>query len=195
MRDYRPIPNVILNGTVFVARPAPPKSVKADSPALDAMTDLRHNIPATIDQQQSMDAAHAYMIQRGVRMLFVLNGERTLAGILTANDILGDKPLRFIQERRVRHSEILVSDIMTPLEKLEAINVSALAHAHVGDVAASLKESGRQHTLVVDKDREGRVQVIGVFSLTQIERQLGEAIVASGAARSFAEIEAAIAPG
>jgi CBS domain-containing protein len=195
MRDYRPIPSVNLSGTVFVARPAPPKSVKPDSPALDAMTDLRHNIPATIDQQQSMDAAHAYMIQRGVRMLFVLNGERMLAGILTANDILGDKPLRFIQERRVRHSEILVSDIMTPLERLEAIDWPAVTHAHVGDVAASLKESGRQHTLVVDKDREGRVQVVGVFSLTQIERQLGVAIVASGAARSFAEIEAAIAPG
>ena len=51
-----------------------------------------------------MDAAHAYMIQRGVRMLFVLNGERTLAGILTANDIPG-RQNRFdsFRERRVRH--------------------------------------------------------------------------------------------
>ncbi len=195
MRDYRPISSVSLGGTVLVARPAPPKSVKPDSPALDVMTDLRHNIPATIDQQQSMDAAHAYMIQRGVRMLFVLNGERTLAGIITANDVLGDRPLRFIQERRVRHSDILVSDIMTPLDKLEAMEWAVVAKAHVGDVAASLRESGRQHTLVVDRDHEGRVLVVGVFSLTQIERQLGVAIVASGAARSFAEIEAAIAPG
>ncbi len=195
MRDYRPIPNVSLRGTVFVARPAPPKSVKPDSPAFDVMTDLRYNIPATIDQQQSMDAAHAYMIQRGVRMLFVLNGERALAGIITANDVLGDRPLRFIQERRVRHSDILVSDIMTPLEKLEAIEWSEASRARVGDVAASLKESGRQHTLVMERSPDDRNQVVGVFSLTQIERQLGVAIVASGAARSFAEIEAAIAPG
>ncbi|MBL8520890.1 MAG: CBS domain-containing protein [Betaproteobacteria bacterium] len=195
MRDYRPLPSLNLQGTVLVARPAPPKSVKEDSPALDVMTDLRHNIPATIDQQQSMDAAHAYMIQRGVRMLFVLNSERSLCGIITANDILGDKPLRFIQERRVRHSEILVADIMTPLERLDAIDWRTVSHGHVGEVVASLKESGRQHTLVIDKDREGRVVVIGVFSLTQIERQLGVSIIASGAARSFAEIEAAIAPG
>lgn len=195
MRDFRPLPARALSGNVLVARPAPPKAVTPDSPAADAMTDLRFNIPATIDQQLSMDAAHAYMIQRGVRLLLVLNSERSLAGIVTATDVLGDKPLRVIQERRVRHGDILVSDIMTPLDKLDAIELATVLRARVGEVVASLKESGRQHTLVVETDREGRTLVCGIFSRSQIERQLGVAIGAEGGARSFAEIEAAIAPG
>jgi CBS domain-containing protein len=195
MRDYRPLTSKPLSGQVRVARPAPPKSVTADSPALDVMTDLKHNVPATIDQQQSMDAAHAYMIQRGVRLLLVLNGERSLAGILTATDVLGDRPLKVIQERRIRHSDIVVADIMTPLEKLEAIEIGELEHARVGEVAASLREAGRQHALVVEVDREGRTMVCGIFSRTQIERQLGASIGDYAGARSFAEIEAAIAPG
>jgi CBS-domain-containing membrane protein len=192
MREFRPLPTRNLSGNVLVARPAPPRKVTEESPAAEVMTDLRHNLPATIDQQSTMDAAHAYMIQRGVRLLLVFNGDRSLSGIITANDILGEKPLRFIQERRVRHSEIMVADIMTPLEKLDAIALDTVANARVGDVAASLRESGRQHALAVNTDREGRTQVCGIFSLTQIERQLGIEIAPSGAAKSFAEIEAAI---
>jgi CBS domain-containing protein len=157
------------------------------------MTDLRHNAPATIDQQQSMDAAHAYMIQRGVRLLLVLNAERSLAGIITATDILGDRPLKVIQERRIRHSDIVVADIMTPQDKLDALDLKAVSQATVGDIAATLRASGRQHLIVVDTDLENRVHVCGIFSRTQIERQLGETIGGEAGARSFAEIEAAIA--
>ena len=192
MRTYHPLPEQRLSGAVFVARPAPPKSVTPESPALDVMTDLRFTHSALIDPHTSVDAAHAYMVQRGVRMLLVLSAERSLAGIITSTDILGEKPLRFSQERRVKHNEILVSDIMTPLESLGAIPIAEVRHAKVGEVIASLRDSGRQHTLVMETDAHGRTDICGIFSLTQIERQLGMQIQSSGVATTFAEIEATL---
>ena len=187
MRTYHPLPEQRLNGAVFVARPAPPKSVAPESPALDVMTDLRFTHSALIEPHASVDAAHAYMVQRGVRMLLVLSPERSLAGIITATDILGEKPLRFSQERRVKHS-----DIMTPLESLGAIPLADVKHAKVGEVIASLRDGGRQHTLVMETDAHGKTDICGIFSLTQIERQLGMQIQSSGVATTFAEIEATL---
>ena len=192
MREYDTLPAHLLTGAVFVARPAPPKSVTLESPAIDVMTDLRHMHAAVIEPHVTMDAANAYMKQRGVRSLLVLNQDRALGGLITATDILGEKPLRFIEERRLKHSDILVSDIMTPLDRLDAITIEEVGHAKVGHVIASLRDSGRQHTLVIDNHLLGKVQVCGIFSISQIEKQLGALIESTSVAKSFAEIEATL---
>ena len=192
MRDYDPLPAHRLTGAVFVSRPAPPKSVTVESPALDVMTDLRHTHAAVIEPHVTMESANAYMVQRGVRSLLVLNQDRALGGIITATDVLGEKPLRFMEERRVKHHDILVSDMMTPLDRLEAIPIDEAKRAKVGNVISSLRDTGRQHTLVIEKHALGKVQVCGIFSLSQIEKQLGAPIESTGVAKSFAEIEATL---
>jgi len=193
MRTYHALTEQRLSGSVFIARPAPPRAVTTDSSAIDVMTDLRHTHAALIEPQMTMEAAHAYMVQRGVRLLLVLSADRALAGIITATDILGEKPLRFSEERRVKHSEIMVSDIMTPLDRLSALAIADVRHAKVGDVIANLRDGGRQHTLVMEKNAQGKLEITGIFSLTQIERQLGTQIPSTGVANTFAELEAALA--
>ena len=192
MPDYHVLPAQRLTGSVRVACPAPQKSVTLKSPALDVMTDLREIHAAVIELHKTMESANAYMIQRGIRSLLVLDQDQVLNGIITATDILGEKPLRFIQERRMKHSEILVSDIMTPLDRLEAIPIGEVEHARVGDIVASLQETGRQHTLVIENDTDGKPAVCGIFSLTQIEKQLGTAIPSTEVAKTFTEIEATL---
>ena len=192
MPNYHALPAQRLTGAVQISRPAPPETVTLESPALDVMTDLRHIYAAVIEPQVTMESANAFMILRGVRSLLVLNQDRALGGIITASDILGEKPLRFIQERGVKHNEILVADIMTPLDHMEAIPIGAVTHAKVGHVIASLRESGRQHTLVIENNASGKPVVCGIFSLTQVEKQLGAAIPPTEVARTFAEIEAAV---
>jgi CBS domain-containing protein len=192
MSDYHVLPTQSLTGAVRVASPASPKSVTLTSPAIDVMTDLRYIQAAVIELHMTMELANAYMKQRGVRSLLVLNQDDTLAGIITATDILGEKPLRFIQERRVKHNEILVSDIMTPLDRLEAISIRDIQHAKVGDVIASLLDTGRQHAWVIENGADGKPAVCGIFSLTQIEKQLGVAIPSTEVARTFTEIEATL---
>ena len=68
-----------------------------DSPAIEAMTDfLRVNVVA-IGPDASVVAANARMISRGVRLLMVTDGDDQVDGLITARDILGEKPLQVAQ--------------------------------------------------------------------------------------------------
>ena len=192
MRDYHPLATHRLNGTVSILQPPAPPIVTLESPATEVMTDLRNIPAAVIKPHLSMETANSYMMQRGVRLLFVQNPDGSLTGLITSTDILGGKPLRFIQDRNLKHSDILVSDVMTPLERLDAISIDEVAHANVGHVIASLRGSGRQHTLVTTRNAQGLTNVCGIFSRSQIEKQIGEPIEYNGAAKSFAEIEATL---
>lgn len=192
MSDFHILSARRLAGTVRIVSPASPKTVTLYSAAMEVMTDLRYTHAAVTDTGTPMEAANAYMIQRGVRLLLVLDEDKNLCGIITATDILGEKPLRFIQERRVKHNEILVADIMTPLDRLEGVTIEEVQRARVGDIMTSLQDSGRQHELVIESDEGGKPVVCGIFSLTQIEKQLGMTIPSLEVARTFTEIEAAL---
>jgi CBS domain-containing protein len=188
--DYRPLAGTPLNRNTTYYTPAYllPDKVKLDYPALDVMTDLRRVEPVTIEPAASIEAANSKMIQHGVRLLLVVEAHKVVAGVITATDILGEKPLQFIQRTGVKHSEILVRDIMTPLEDLEAVRMDEVYRAKVGDIVATLQKAGRQHTLVVDTE-EGSVRIRGIFSISQIARQLGVTIQTPEIARTFSEIE------
>lgn len=176
---------------------APTNSVRvhAHSPATDVMTDLRQVAAVTTRSDASIDDARQAMIVHGVRALFVVDDERTVLGILTTTDLLGERPVQIANQRGLRHHEILVRLVMTPADRVEAMDLDEVVHARVGDIVASLKASGRQHALVTEAaaDARGTRMVRGIFSLTQIARQLG--LPPQGehdVARTFAEIEAAI---
>ncbi len=192
MTEYHVLPVHRLSGDVRVYKPAPARHVTLQSPALEIMTDLRHSHVATINSNESIDLANMYMKQRGVRSLFVINGGNVLQGVITANDVLGEKPLRFNQGRHIKHSEIQVADIMTPLSSLEAISIEDVRRAKVGDIVASLRDAGRQHALVMNREADGSLIIWGIFSLTQVEKQLGQAIQLTEVAKTFAEIEATV---
>lgn len=166
-----------------------------DAPAIRVMTDLAHVRAVVTEPQASMEAAHAMMQQRGVRMLLALDAAGQLAGIITATDILGEKPLTVVRERRIRHSGILVADVMTPVSRLDAFEWKAVQAARVGNVVARLQQARRQHALVTQTAGNGQVLVRGIFSLSQIARQLGIPLQLPEAASSFAEIEAALVAG
>ena len=65
--------------------------------------------------------------------------------------------------------------------------------AHVGHVVATLKAVGRQHAMVVDRDDRRRSIVRGLFAVSQISSQLGDPFDATEIARSFADVEMALA--
>lgn len=177
--------------------PAAAAPAQLESPALEVMTDLRHIPAVTIGQFGTVDAANRLMIERGVRALFVVHEGRRLLGILTARDILGERPVQITHERGIAHREVLVRDVMTPADRLEVIDLEELRYARVGDVIATLRHSGRQHALAVEiigaPDASAQQTVCGIFSLTQIARQLGIPVQQPhDIGRTFAEIEAAI---
>ena len=170
-----------------------PQPVRVSSPAVEVMTDLKMVAAATINAEVHMDVANQAMIARGVRSLLVVDNAGAIVGLLTARDLLGERPLQVIRNRGLRHEDVLVRDIMTPAEALEVLQMSEVLRAEVGTVVETLKLSGRQHALVVDADPlSGRQMIRGVFSASQIARQLGIPLHTTEVARTFAEIEAAI---
>ena len=189
MREYSALNLTRLEPRSRVAEPMTPGRVTLDDPAFSVMTDLREVSAATTRPEETIDAAHAIMIRRGVRLLFVLDDDGIVAGVITATDLLGEKPVRFMQARGVSHAEILVEDIMTPASMLEALSILDAAQMRVGHIVATLKAVGRKHLMVSE---EGGRRVRGLFSASQIARQLGIEVQTFEVARSFAEIEAAL---
>jgi len=170
-----------------------PGPVRLDSSAVEVMTDLRLVAAATIDSEVQIDRANQIMIARGVRSLIVVDARGDVVGLVTARDIHGERPMRAVRERGVTHEELRVREVMTPREEVEVLEMSDVLRATVGQVLETLKQSGRQHALVVDHDPlSGRQMARGVFSISQIARQLGVPIHHTEVARTFAEIEAAI---
>lgn len=191
---YRPLPQSKLKADAGYHLPDPTMAppVSADSPAVHVMTDLRRIAAVTIASDTLIADANQTMITHGVRALIVADDNRRVIGIVTSTDILGEKPMQITHARGIRHAEILVRDVMTPADSLEVIDLSAVLSARVGDVLATLKRSGRQHALAVDQATGGHQMVRGIFSATQIARQLDIAPYPPETGHSFAEIEAAI---
>jgi CBS domain-containing protein len=170
-----------------------PDKVTLDDPALSVLTDFQRVTAIIILPGDSLDEAHRRMIQRGVRLLLVVDQDRKVVGVITATDILGEKPMQTLVERGIRREELVVRDIMTPQERLEVLKLADIRAAKVGHVVATLEHSGRQHALVIEENGPGRHIVRGVFSATQVARQLGVAIQTSQVAFTFSEIEATLA--
>lgn len=189
-RDYATLTLSKLAATARLAELAPPARVGLDDPAIAVMTDLREYRAATITPDRKIDEAHAVMLGRGVRLLFVLDDNRAVAGVVTLTDLLGERPMHFMQERGLTRGDVLVGDMMTPAAELEAVAISAVKGMRVGHIVATLKAVRRQHVLASD---DGGQSICGVFSTQRIARQLGVDLETIGVARSFAEIEAALA--
>ena len=189
MREYSPLTLTLLEPGARVASPTTPGRVTLDDPAFSVMTDLREVSAATTTPEEMVTAAHAQMVRRGVRLLFVLDPGGTVVGVITATDILGEKPIRFMQSRGVAHAEIQVEDIMTPASMLEAMSLIDVAQMRVGHIVATLKKVRRQHLMVAE---EGGRRIRGLFSASQVARQLGMELQTFEVAQSFADIEAAL---
>jgi CBS domain-containing protein len=193
-REYNPLGAHRLQSGARHHQPGQdPERVRIDSPALAVMTDLRQIPAATIDLEAPVDAANRFMIRRGVRLLLVSDDERRVLGLITSNDVLGEKPVQFALERGIKRQEIRVRDIMIPCERLEVLQYADLIHAEVGHIVATLQRAGRQHALVADMGVDGNTQTVrGIFSASQIARQLGVVIQTTEVAQTFAEIGAAL---
>lgn len=192
---YPPLSSSLLPAATGFACPTQglPERVSLEDPATNVMTDLKRVCAVVIGPGDSIDEANKRMIQRGVRLLLVLDRERKVSGLITATDIQGEKPMKVIAQRGCRREEITVADIMTPQARLEALEFDDVRRAKVGHIVATLTASGRQHAMTVESDGQGRATLRGLFSSTQIARQLGAAIHTTEVARTFSEIESLLA--
>ncbi|WP_230969808.1 CBS domain-containing protein [Nitrogeniibacter aestuarii] len=175
-----------------VPEPGMPRHVDARSSAIEVMTDL-HRVPAaTVSASMPLDMTRQAMILRGVRMLLVVDTERAVKGLITASDLLGEQPVTISQARGIKPSELTVGDIMTPVAQIEAFRLHDVLKSSVGEIVTALKQMGRQHALVIESHAGETPSIRGIFSASQIARQMGIPPFVDELARTFAEIEAAV---
>jgi len=204
-RQYQALPIRELGAGAGFRRPTQPQPARVtlESPALDVMTDLARTAPAIIRPQAPLEGAQQVMVTRGVRLLLVVDFGEVVRGVITSTDLHGEKALRVALERGAKRDELTVADLMLPADRVEVLALADVEGARVGHVLETLRRTGRQHALVVDHDllpAKGpldkpvrRAMVRGVFSASQVARQLGVALETGGeVARTFSEIESAL---
>jgi len=171
--------------THLVARPG---DISLQDPAVKVMTNLNEVMPFSIEPTAHLDAIYEKMVASGVRLLFVTDSDTNLLGLVTLTDLMGEKPVKFIKQHQVQRSEVTAQDIMTPKDKLDVLSLSDVEKACVGDIVETMKELGRQHTLVMNKTAAGKAIICGIFSKSQIIRQTGVILTPSMRAQTFADM-------
>jgi CBS domain-containing protein len=161
-----------------------------DDPAMNVMTDFKKISPVTIEPYSSIQTALRKMKVAGVRLLLVPDEADHIAGIITAGDIQGERPIKVIQETRAAFRDIRVDRIMTPLDRVEGMDMVTVRDARVGHIIVTMRKLEQHHLLVVEVDRENRQHRLrGLFSTSEISRLTGYDITEPEyAAHSLAEV-------
>jgi CBS domain containing-hemolysin-like protein len=196
MTNFKPLEYYAIDKGVKINRRTTnrPTDVAMNDPATLVMTDLNEITPFSIEPTASIDDANDKMIACGVRLLFVTDNAGSLLGLVTATDILGEKPLKYLQEHGGRREDIITQEIMTPHEQLLALRMNDVQTASVGDIIETMKAFGRQHILVTEPHSGDSGETIrGIFSTSQISRQVGFTIELVERANNFAEVEKTLA--
>ncbi len=173
--EFAPLSDVRLQpGTTYEHPPELPEIVHLDDPAADVMTDFQFVRPVTVRPDAAIDEALELMKRAGVRLLLVTNDAAAIIGLITARDIMGEKPIKLVREARVPRSHIRVDQIMTPQSQITGLNMVSVRNARVGHIVETLRRLERQHVLVLEVDEHTKKQrVRGLFSTSQIGKQLG----------------------
>jgi CBS domain-containing protein len=146
--------------------------VNLTDPATSIMTDFRESSFFTVDPDELIVDALEKMKHAGLRSAFVLdrNSEKLL-GMITAYDIMGEKPLRYLQSTGlVKHTDIQVADIMENLKDMVVVDLDEVKLANVQDVLNVLQKCGRTHLPVVETGVEKEIRLRGLFSTSKVLR-------------------------
>ena len=146
--------------------------VKLTDPATSIMTDFRESAFFTVDPDELIVDALEKMKHAGLRSAFVMdkNSEKLL-GMITAYDIMGEKPLRYLQSTGlVKHTDIQVADVMEHLKDMVVIDLDEVKIANVQDVLNVLQKCGRTHLPVVETGEGKEIRLRGLFSTSKVLR-------------------------
>ncbi|MFC3094019.1 CBS domain-containing protein [Alteromonas sediminis] len=138
------------------------------SSALLFFTDFSKVRPLIIESGVSALETIHLMKKAHVKLKLVVDENEQLVGIVSADDLIERKFVQKLGDGTKRH-ELSISDFMTPREKLTVLEFSDVEKANIGAVIGTLRNSGKQHCLVIDSDKK---VIRGLFSVSDISRKL-----------------------
>lgn len=172
-------------------------AVALDQRGTAVMTDLDRIAPVTVAARTRIDDALLLMKDAGVRSAFVADAGGPVLGLVTAYDILGDKPMRHLEAmgctlRSCRREDVSVMDVMEPVDRWMVIDLQDLSAYCVGDVVETFRRTGRTHIPVVERTAHGTDRLRGLLSSAEVRRATGADTGGLRIASNFAEIEQAV---
>ena len=166
-------------------------NLSLDSPASSLMVDFSRVHAITASETITVHAALELMRVNRIRALMVIDVNGAFAGIITAMDLMGRKPMAYANQAGIPLSEVLVKNVMSPKNVLKAIALTDVEKATLDDVLQVLKSLNQYHLLVVEGTGQA-MQLCGLFSATDFKRALDIDLGATIVAHSFSEIERVI---
>lgn len=149
-----------------------PELVYLDDPAFSVMMDFSQTTPHVINQRELIDDALNEMKLKVTNLIVVTNRFNKVVGMLASEDILGEKPIKIMQEGRIPRDQITVKMVMVPVSEIPAFELDSLSHARVGNVVNTLKELKAHYAFVIRTENENQHIVLGLFNISQISKQL-----------------------
>ena len=180
-----------------LAHPTERVRVTSRDPALAVYSDLRSGPCVVVPPTDGLDATLQLMLRAGVRMAFVgdeAEGIGSAEGLITASDLQGERPVVRALTAGLRHDQLQVADVMTPIAQWPIVDFDVVAHARVGDVVETLQAHGQGYLLVGERSG-GPLRLRGLFSASRVGQALGTPLAENLKSRSFAELGAALAHG
>jgi CBS domain-containing protein len=149
------------------------QSLDPDDLAIHAITDFTREHPIIVDEERQIDAALEDMIHFGVRAMLVVREQRVV-GLITSYDIQGERPLQFLQSSNYnRHQDIRVGHIMTPWEKLRAMDWESIQSVRAGELLHMLEEADMTHLLVIEHAKKTAAPIVrALVSRWRLARQI-----------------------
>ncbi len=149
-----------------------PELVYLDDPAFTVMIDFCQSPVFTIKESVTMTDAMHEMAFHGTHLMLVVNADNHVKGLLTSEHLLGEAPIKVVQQTRLSRDTIQVDMLMTPLEQIPAFNIDDIEKARVGNILTSLHKIDSPFALVVRIMEDGEKILRGCFTTSQISRQL-----------------------
>jgi CBS domain-containing protein len=150
-----------------------PWHVSPNDPALSVMTDFHERASVTVPDTATIDEAIEHMKHNGVRCAFAIDEAGGLVvGLITSYDIMGDKPLRYMQATgRPRHA-VRVRKIMQAVADWRVLDIKDIEQATVADVSELFDVTRLTHIPVMEIGERGAQRLRGLLSGSKLRRLL-----------------------
>jgi len=153
-----------------------PWQIELTDPAIAAMTDFRVSALFKVSPLDTIDEALHKMKVAGLRFGFVIDAKsEKIEGSITSYDIMGEKPMRYLQsvgfaDSGVTHKDILVKDIMEKVSDWVIVEMKNVETTTVQSVLDVFQKTGRTHIPVLDTKEGNEHRLCGIFSSSKVLR-------------------------
>lgn len=148
-----------------------PEIMHLDDPALAVMIDFTQVPPKAIKEDAPIDDALHLMKVHDVHLLFVIDHHEKPIGVIASEDILGERPIKIQQERRIPRSKLLVNMLMEKVTNIPALDIDVVGSFKIGNIVNTLKEHKSHYALTVKINGDDQV-IRGIFTTSKISQEL-----------------------